>query len=139
MELQKPTPRSVVVAYFASFAIGWLALAITLAATGMKASPHDAIHHADDAGNAIREVLFLAAHATAIAVVAWKGGRWFFARGPLAVAAAALPLLPLIHQLWLVPAFFYVIAGVYVFMASRHESVGKLQAPPRRLRERAPI
>jgi len=70
----------------------------------------------------------LAAHAALITALAWQAQRWFFAHGPLAVLASGLPLVVLVAHLWFVPAFFYLIAVLHVWLACRHDSIGKLQA-----------
>ena len=63
-------------------------------------------------------------------ILAWKADRWLFAHGPVAVVLAGAPLIPLLDNLWFVPAFLYVIAVLHVWLASLHESRGRLQARP---------
>jgi hypothetical protein len=139
MKLRNLTPRGVAIVYFALFAVGWLILAAALVTPSGSESSHESMRSAGDVSDAARIMLLLAAHAALIALVAWKAPAWFFAHGMLAVVAAGLPLVVLLEQLWLVPAFFYVIAEIYVYMASRRETTGRLQAEPRHRHQQARI
>lgn len=129
MKWRNLTPRSMVILYFGSFALLWLGVA----ATGMTAGV--------DAGSlprvdGVRSSLFggigsvvLACHAAVVVLLAWKAHRWLFAHGPFAVVFCGLPLVPVIANVWFVPAFLYLIAVLHVWLASRHESLGRLQSP----------
>src|SRR6185295_17247306 len=76
-------------------------------------------------------IVALALHAAIVVLLAWKADRWLFAHGPVAVVLAGAPLIPLLDNLWFVPAFLYLIAMLHVWLASLHESHGRLQAPRR--------
>jgi hypothetical protein len=130
--LRHLTPRHAAIAYFACFAAGWLGVAAAWLWAG--AAPPPSPFRVSPAGAAAGPEWFfaLAAHAAVIALLAWRGRRWLFAHGALAVAGAGLPLLLLLRELWLVPAFLYVIAVLHVWQAAQHESPGRLQAPRRR-------
>ena len=131
MKSRKLTPRHAVIAYFACFALGWASLAATLLAASAPETAADSLRVGSDVGNPAPLMLLLAAHAATVATVAWKAQRWLFAHGALAVVLAGLPVIALVGELWLVPVFFYLIAELYVWMAVRHESLGRLQATPR--------
>jgi hypothetical protein len=139
MESRKLTPRHAAIAYFACFAVGWVSLAAVLLAGAAPDTAADSLRIGSDAGNPAALMLLLAAHAAAVAVVAWKAPRWLFAHGALALVLAGLPVIALVRQLWLVPVFFSLIAELYVWMAARHESPGRLQATPRRSTEPGPV
>jgi hypothetical protein len=131
MATRKFTPRHAVIAYFACFAVGWALLGAELLAVPATDGAAHALHAGRDAGHPAALILMLAAHAALVALVAWKAQRWIFVHGALALLLAGLPLVVLIVEAWLVPAFFYLIALLYVWLAARHESLGKLQATPR--------
>jgi len=128
MKWLKRTSRAMVLVYFSCFAIAWLVLATSLVAQPAPDIAQGWLHSSRNAGNPVALLFALAAHAVAIAILAWQAQRWFFAHGPLAVIASGLPLVVLIAHLWFVPAFFYVIAVLHVWLACSHESIGKLQA-----------
>jgi hypothetical protein len=117
-----------VILHFGGLALLWAGIAaIGLGAEGGVSSSPSA--------NAVRADLFrghglaaLALHAIAVALLAWKGYRRFFRHGPFAVVIGGLPLVPLLANLWLVPAFLYLIAVLHVGLACRHETLGRLQA-----------
>ncbi len=117
-----------VIAYYACFALAWFALAVTLVAAPPPEMPHGWLQTDRAGANPVGLLLAFAAHAAVIAGLAWRAQRWFFAHGPLAVAVSGLPLVVTIAHLWFVPAFFYLIAVLHVWLACRHESIGKLQA-----------
>ena len=128
MRWSKLTSRSMVLVYYTCFALVWLALA-----TAHVAAPSPEVAHGwlqtDRAANDPIGLLFtLAVHAAAIAVAAWRLPRWFVDHGPLAVVASGAPLVVLAAHLWFVPAFFYLIAVLHVWLACRHESIGKVQS-----------
>ena len=127
MKWSRLTPRSMVLVYFTCFAVAWLALAASLVAAPAPEIAHGWLQ-ADRSTNPIGLLLALAAHAAVIVALAWQAQRWFFGHGPLAVVASGVPLIVLIAHLWFVPAFFYLIAVLHVWLACRHESIGKLQA-----------
>jgi hypothetical protein len=128
MKWSKFTPRSMVLVYFTCFALAWLALAATLVAAPAPELAYGWLQSDRAAGNPVALLLALAAHAAVIAALAWQAQRWFFAHGPLAVVVSGLPLFVLIAHIWFVPAFFYLIAVLHVWLACRHESIGRLQA-----------
>ena len=128
MKWSKLTPRSMVIAYYACFALAWLALAAMLVATPPPEITHGWLQPGRANANPLALLLALAAHAVLIAGLAWRAQRWFFAHGPLAVVVSGLPLLVVIAHVWFVPAFFYLIAVLHVWLACRHESIGRLQA-----------
>src|SRR4029078_1935419 len=103
-------------------------LAASLVAQPAPDVAHGWLHSSRGAGNPVPLLFALGAHAAAIAILAWQAQRWFFAHGPLAVVASGLPLIVLIAHLWFVPAFFYLIAVLHVWLAGRHETNGKLSA-----------
>jgi len=117
-----------VLVYFTCFALAWLTLAATLVAAPGPEIAHGWLRSDRAAGNPVGLLFALAAHAALIAALAWQAQRWFFAHGPLAVLASGLPLVVLVAHLWFVPAFFYLIAVLHVWLACRHDSIGKLQA-----------
>lgn len=125
------TPSHAVIAYFGCFAIGWLVLVLLTVATADSGVPRQPLRPARDPAAVAALMLMLAVHAGAIALIAWKAQRWLAAHGMLATIAAGLPLVVLLHELWFVPAFLYVIAVLHVGMAVQHESRGRLQAPHR--------
>ena len=117
-----------VLVYFTCFALVWVALVASLVAQPAPEIAHGWLHSSRSAGSPLALLFALAIHAAAIAGAAWQAQRWFFAHGPIAVVASGLPLIVLIAHLWFVPAFFYLIAVLHVWLACRHESIGKLQA-----------
>ena len=128
MDWIKPTPRTVVVAYYFGGAVLWLGMLLTtLGAASNVVPPH--------AGALTRWMPLafaaLALHALAVAAFAWKSPRWFFGHGGFAVTFCALPILFLAPALWIVAALLYAIGVGYVWEASRRERPGQLQAPPR--------
>ena len=128
MNWPKTAPASVVVAYFACFALGWAALGMSLFGANGSEIATGSLRDVSATRDATGLILALTIHAAFIAVLAWKAQRWLFAHGMLAVVLSGLPLLALLRQLWLVPAFLYLIAVLHVWLASRHESLGRLQA-----------
>ena len=127
----KIAPAGVVIVYFACFALGWALLAMLLfGASGSDVAP-GSLRGAAATRDAIVRMLALAIHAAVVVVLAWKAQRSFFAHGPLAVVFCFLPLLVLLRHLWLVPAFLYLIAVLHVWLASRRESLGRLQTTRR--------
>ncbi len=70
-----------------------------------------------------------------VVLLAWKAHGWLFSHGPVAVVLCGAPLVALVRKLWLVPAFLYLIAVLHVWLASRHESPGRLQNGRRRAAE----
>jgi len=131
MKWRRLTPRSMVIIYFGCFAVVWGGIAGTLMAVEGFAVPVNVLHDGRAAAFLAVGVVALAAHAVAVVLLAWRAQRWFFSHGPVAVMFCGLPLLALLRQLWLVPAFFYLIAVLHVWLASRHESLGRLQATQR--------
>jgi len=131
MKWRKFTPRSMVIIYFGCFAALWVGIAATVMTAGGFAAPVDVRQDGRAAAFLAVGVVALAAHAVAVVLLAWRAQRWFFSHGPVAVMFCGLPLLALLRQLWLVPAFFYLIAVLHVWLASRHESLGRLQATQR--------
>jgi len=132
MKWHKLTPQHMAVLYFACFALAWALIAASLVVAAAPELAPGALRPGRANGHPVGLLLALAAHAAVIALLAWQAQRWFFAHGPLAVALSGLPLLVLVGELWLVAAFFYLIAVLHVWMACRHESIGKLQATPTR-------
>lgn len=127
MNRPKIAPARIVVLYFACFALGWAAFATVLYGVNGSETATRSLRTVSAVRDAIGLVLALTIHAAFIAVLAWKLQRWLFAHGVLAVVLSGLPLLALLRQLWLVPAFLYLIAVLHVWSASRHESLGQLQ------------
>lgn len=125
------TPSQAVIAYFGCFAIGWLVLAALSVAAADSGVPRQPLRPARDPAAVAALMLMLAIHAATIALVAWKAQRWLAAHGKLAILAAGLPLVVLLHELWFVAALVYLIAVLHVGMAVQHESRGRLQAPHR--------
>lgn len=120
-----------VIIYFSGFALMWSALAAMLMSTQNSQALNDA---ASGTSTPTLLLIALALHAAAVAIAAWKAPRLLFERGVVAVVFCGLPLLVLAHQLWFIPVLLYAIAVAYAWMASRRESIGKLQASPRRQR-----
>ena len=128
MKWLKRTSRSMVIVYYACFALAWLAFATAQVAAPSPEIAHGWLQSDRGAGNHVGLLFTLAIHAAAIAAAAWQSPRWFFDHGPLAVVVSGAPLIVLIAHLWFVPAFFYLIAVLHVWLACRHESIGKLQS-----------
>ena len=128
MKWLKRTSRTMVLVYYTCFAFAWLALASAQVAAPAPEIAHGWLQTDRAAGNHIGLLFTLAIHAAVIAVAAWQLPRWLLDHGPLAVIASGVPLVVLIAHLWFVPAFFYLIAVLHVWLACRHESIGKLQA-----------
>jgi hypothetical protein len=128
MKWRNLEPRSMVILYFGCLSLLWGGIAATgIAAEGVAGSlpsTNDVrtglYHHAG--------IVALALHAAAVVLLAWKAHRRLFAHGPFAVVFCGLPILPLLANVWFVPAFLYLIAVLHVWMACRHESPGRLQA-----------
>ena len=129
MRERRASPRHVVIIYFGAFALMWSAISAMLMSTRDSQAFDDV---ASGASTPILLLMALALHAAAVAIAAWKAPRLLFERGVVAVIFCGLPLLVLAHQLWFIPALLYAIAVAYAWMASRRESIGKLQASPRR-------
>ena len=125
---RKLTSRRMVIVYFACFALAWTVLALLLVASPAAEPPPGSLRLVRPPANPTGLLLALAVHAALVAGLASQAQRWFFAHGPLAVVLAGAPLLVLFAELWFVAAFFYVIAVLHVWLACRHESIGKLQA-----------
>ena len=128
MKWSRLTPRAMVLVYYTCFALAWLALAASLVATPSPEVAHGWLQSDRAAGSHLGLVFTLAIHAAVIVVAAWQVPRWFFDHGPLAVVASGAPFVVLIAHLWFVPTFFYLIAILHVWLACRHESIGKLQS-----------
>ncbi|HET7098524.1 MAG TPA: hypothetical protein VFJ68_14140 [Casimicrobiaceae bacterium] len=128
MKWLKRTSRTMVLVYYTCFALAWLALASAQVAAPAPETAHGWLQTDRAAGNHIGLLFTLAIHAAVIAVAAWQLPRWLFDHGSLAVIASGVPLVVLIAHLWFVPTFFYLIAVLHVWLACRHESIGKLQA-----------
>jgi hypothetical protein len=127
----KPTERSMVIIYFGGFALLWSGIAASLIA-GQDLAAHDSVLPIRGVHPyLVPGIVALALHAALVVLLAWKADRWFFAHGPFAVVLAGVPLIALLDNLWFVPAFLYVIAVLHVWLASLHESQGKLQASRR--------
>jgi len=131
MKWRKLAPRSMVIIYFGCFVLLWGGIAATGTTAGGVAG-------SSQVASGIRTGLFggmgtiaLACHAAAVVLLAWKAHRWLFSHGPVAVAFCGLPLVPLVANTWFVPALLYLIAVLHVWLASRHESVGRVQRAPR--------
>ncbi len=116
-----------VIVYFSGFALVWSSIAVMLVSTRDAQALNDA-----GASTPVLLLSALALHAAAVAIAAWKAHRALFERGMIAVAICALPLLEFMHRLWFLRALLYAIATTHAWMASRRESVGKLQASPPR-------
>lgn len=133
MQRWRPAPKSMVIIYFGGFVLLWSAIATGLIAGQDLAAPDSVLPFRGVHPYLIPGIVALAVHAALVAVLAWKADRWFFAHGPFAVVLAGGPLIALLNNLWFVPAFLYVIAALHVWLASLHESHGKLQASRRHL------
>ena len=131
MNWRNLTPRSMVILYFGGFALLWGGIAATAIIAGDVAGSLDGTNTVRASWLDAIGMLVLAFHATAIALLAWKARRWFFSHGPFAVVASGLPLVLLVANVWFVPAFLYLIAVLHVGLASRHESLGRLQSTRR--------
>ena len=131
MQRWRPAPRSMVILYFGGFVLLWSGIAAGLIAGRDLAAPESALPFRGVHPYLIPGIVALALHAALVVLLAWKANRWFFAHGPFAVVLAGGPLIVLLDNLWFVPAFLYVIAVLHVWLASLHESQGKLQALPR--------
>jgi hypothetical protein len=117
-----------VIIHFGCFVLLWGGIAATGTTAGGVAG-------SSQVASGVRTGLFsgmgmvaLACHAAAVALLAWKAHRWLFSHGPVAVVFCGLPLVPLVANVWFVPAFLYLIAVLHVWLASRHESVGQVQS-----------
>jgi hypothetical protein len=127
-----------VILYFGGFVLLWSGIAAGLIAGRDLAAPDGVLPFRGVHPWLVPGIVALALHAALIVLLAWKAGRWLFAHGPFAVVLAGGPLIALLDNLWFVPAFLYVVAVLHVWLASLHESQGKLQASPRpSLRQRA--
>ena len=124
MHAYSPAPGTMVMVYFGGFAIMWVAVIAFVA--GAPEAPH-----MNETRASLVEFVLLALHAAIVFVVAWRAQRLLFARGAAAIVGCALPMIELALRLWFVPLLLYAIAVAYVWMASRHESIGKLQSAPR--------
>jgi hypothetical protein len=123
----KPAERSMVIIYFGGFALLWTGIAASLLA-GQDLAAHDSVLPLRGAQPyLVPGIVALALHAAVVVLLAWKAGRWLFAHGPVAVVVAGAPLIALVDNLWFVPAFLYLIAVLHVWLASLHESHGRLQ------------
>jgi len=128
MKWSKLTSRSMVLVYYGCFVLAWLALATAQLAAPSPEIAHGWLQTDRAAGNHAGLLFALAAHAAVIVAAAWHLPRWFFDHGPLAVVASGGPLVVLLVHLWFVPAFFYLIAVLHVWLACCHEAIGKLQS-----------
>lgn len=128
MDWVKPTPRTMIIAYYCGGAVLWLSMVLTALAT---ASSGGSAHAVAAARSMPLVFAVLALHALVVAALAWKLPRWFFGHGGFAVSFCALPILFLGPALWIVAALLYAIGVAYVWEASRRERPGELQAPPR--------
>ena len=128
MRWRNLAPRSMVILYFGGFALLWGGIAATELVAGDVAGMLDGAGRARAGWFDAIGVVALAIHAGAITLLAWRVPRWFFAHGPFAVVASGLPLVPLVARIWFVPAFLYLVAVLHVWLASRHESLGRLQS-----------
>jgi len=128
MKWSKLTSRSMVLVYYTCFALAWLALATAQVAAPSPEIAHGWLQTDRASGNYVGLLFTLGIHAGLIAMAAWRLPRWLFDHGPLAIIASGVPLVVLIAHLWFVPAFFYLIAVLHVWLACRHESLGKLQS-----------
>ncbi len=131
MKWWKPAPRSMVIIYFGGFVLLWTGIAVSLLSGRDLAAPESVLSFRGVHPYLVPGIVALALHAAAIVLLAWKADRWLFAHGPLAVVLAGVPLIPLVENLWFVPAFLYLIAVLHVWLASLHESHGRLQAARR--------
>jgi hypothetical protein len=128
-----------VIIYFGCFAVLWVGIAATVMTAEGFAVPVNVLHDGRAAAFLAVGVIALAGHAVAVVLLAWKAQRWFFSHGPVAVMFCGLPLIPLVRNVWLVPAFLYLIAVLHVWLASRHESLGRLQATQRHSTATGPV
>ena len=128
MKSRHLAPRSMVILHFGCFAVLWSGLATLGMLAGGGAGRFAAESGAGGGPTNGIVLVALACHAVAVVVLAWKAQRRLFAHGPVAVVFCGLPLVPLLANVWLVPAFLYLIAVLHVGLASRHESLGRLQA-----------
>ena len=131
MKWWKPAPRSMVIIYFGGFVLLWSAIAASLLSGRDFAAPESVLSFRGVHPYLVSGMAALALHAAVIVLLAWKANRWLFAHGPLAVVLAGVPLIPLVENLWFVPAFLYLIAALHVWLASLSESHGRLQAAHR--------
>ena len=131
MHRWKPAERSMVIVYFGGFFLLWSGIAAGLLAGRDFAAPDSVLPFRGVHPYLIPGIATLAVHAALIVLLAWKAQRWLFAHGPVAVVLAGAPLVALVENLWFVPVFLYVIAVLHVWLASLHESHGKLQASRR--------
>ena len=131
MKWRKLSPRAMVIVYFGGFVLLWAGIAASLVSGRDFSAPESVLSFRGVHPYLVAGIVALALHAAAIVLLAWKAERWLFAHGPLAVVLAGAPLIPLIENLWFVPAFLYVIAVLHVWLASLHESHGRLQAAHR--------
>lgn len=129
------TPRSMVMLHFGCFALFWGGVAATEIAGGGPATSLRAANSVPAGLSDVIGVMALALHAAVVVALAWKAHRWFFSHGHVAVVFCGVPLVPLVANVWFVPAFLYVIADLHVGLASRHETLGKLQSGQRHLAE----
>ncbi len=139
MKWRKVTPRAMVIVYYGCFAVFWTGIAATLVNADDLAGAFDALRRGGGSRHASIGIIALAAHAVAVVLLAWKANRWFFAHGPLAVAFCGVALVPLVRNVWLVPAFLYLIAVLHVWLASRRESLGSVQTTRRHSTASGPI
>ena len=131
MHRWKPAEKSIVIIYFGGFVVLWSGIAAGLLAGRDFAAPDSVLPFRGVHPYLIPGIVALALHAALIVLLAWKADRWFFAHGPVAVVLAGAPLVALVENLWFVPAFLYLIAVLHVWLASLHESQGKLQSSRR--------
>jgi len=132
----RPAPRSMVIIYFGGFVLLWSGIAAGLLAGRDLAAPESVLPLGGLPSGGVHPYLIpgmvaLALHAALVVLLAWKADRWLFTHGAFAVVLAGGPLIALLDNLWFVPAFLYVIATLHVWLASLHESQGKLQASRR--------
>ena len=131
MQRWKPAPRSMVIIYFGGFVLLWGGIAAGLLSGHDFAAPESVLPFRGVHPYLIPGIIALALHAALVVLLAWKADRWLFAHGPVAVVLTGVPLIPLVENLWFVPAFLYLIAVLHVWLASLSESHGWLQAPRR--------
>ncbi|HVN34054.1 MAG TPA: hypothetical protein VMU96_02235 [Casimicrobiaceae bacterium] len=128
MKGSRLTSRTIVLVYFTCFALAWLALAASQVAAPSPEIAHGWLQADRASGGHVGLLFTLAIHAAVVSATARQAPHWFFDHGPLAVVASGAPLVALLAHLWFVPAFFYLIAVLHVWLACRHESIGKLQS-----------
>jgi hypothetical protein len=114
--------------YFGCFALLWGGIAVTALAPGGVAGSVDVANNVHTKLLDTTGIVALASHAAAVVLLAWKAHRWLFSHGLVAVVFCGLPLVLLVANMWFVPVFLYLIAVLHVWLASRHESLGRLQA-----------